>query len=134
MKHGDRNAGEQVRPDEIDITRVGGVLRRLKIDELPQLFNVVSGDMSLVGPRPCLIKTYIDMPEWARARIDVGPGITGLAQTSGNIALPWTERWKFDVRYVERLSATLDIYILLKTIFVVILGEVRFWRSTRSWS
>ena len=134
MKHGDRNAGEQVRPDEIDITRVGGVLRRLKIDELPQLFNVVSGDMSLVGPRPCLIKTYIDMPEWARARIDVGPGITGLAQTSGNIALPWTERWKFDVRYVERLSATLDIYILLKTIFVVILGEDRFWRSTRSWS
>lgn len=104
----------------------GRVLRRLKIDELPQIFNVVKGDMSFVGPRPCLMHTYIDMPEWARKRALVRPGITGMAQISGNVALTWEERWRHDVRYVESVSLVTDIRLLLKTVAVVVLGEERF--------
>lgn len=105
---------------------VGKILRRTKIDELPQIFNVLRGDMSLVGPRPCLRHTYAEMPEWAQKRAQVRPGITGLAQINGNIALSWEERWRYDVRYVETLSFFGDIKLILKTVAVVLLGEERF--------
>ncbi len=103
-------------------------LRRLKIDELPQIFNVLAGDMSLVGPRPCMEVTLDGMPAWAKRRFDVRPGLTGLAQISGNVALSWEERWRYDVAYVERCSLWLDLVIILKTIPVIFLGEERFRR------
>ncbi len=112
-----------------DVLPVGRVLRRLKIDELPQILNVLKGDMSLVGPRPCLPQTLEEMPYWARRRFDVSPGITGLAQVNGNIALTWEERWLHDVHYVERFSFLLDMEIIMRTVFVVLFGEVRFRRS-----
>jgi undecaprenyl phosphate N,N'-diacetylbacillosamine 1-phosphate transferase len=108
------------------VFRFGKILRRLKIDELPQIFNVVRGDMSIVGPRPCLKETYVEMPKWARARFLVRPGITGLAQISGNVALTWEERWMHDVHYVEKLSLIADLKIVFKTIAVVVAGEERF--------
>jgi lipopolysaccharide/colanic/teichoic acid biosynthesis glycosyltransferase len=106
----------------------GKILRRLKIDELPQIFNVIRGDMSLIGPRPCLRETFSEMPEWAKRRFLVAPGITGLAQVSGNVALTWEERWIHDAYYVERLSFILDLKIIIKTIFVIIFGEEQFKR------
>jgi undecaprenyl phosphate N,N'-diacetylbacillosamine 1-phosphate transferase len=108
------------------VFRFGKILRRLKIDELPQIFNVLRGDMSIVGPRPCLKETYVNMPKWARARFLVRPGITGLAQISGNVALTWEERWMHDVHYVEKLSLIVDFKIVIKTIAVVVAGEERF--------
>lgn len=113
-----------------DVLPVGRVLRRLKIDELPQILNVLVGDMSIVGPRPCLEQTYSEMPEWARKRFEVRPGITGLAQINGNIALTWEDRWRHDIHYVETCSLLGDLGIVAKTVAVVVVGEERF-RKTR---
>ena len=111
-----------------DIFPVGRVLRRLKIDELPQLLNVLKGDMSLVGPRPCLQQTFVEMPQWARRRFEVRPGITGLAQINGNIALTWEERWRHDVHYIESCALLDDLWIIFRTALVVVKGEERFRR------
>lgn len=108
---------------------VGKILRRLKLDELPQVFNVLLGDMSIVGPRPCLEQTKQDMPAWAIRRFDVRPGMTGLAQVNGNIELPWQSRWKYDIYYIENYTFLFDAWIILKTVLVVFLGEGRFRRS-----
>ena len=101
-------------------------MRRLKIDELPQLINVLKGEMSLVGPRPCLPVTAKEAPGWAQKRFEVRPGLTGLAQVNGNIGLSWEQRWIYDVYYVETINWHLDCKILFKTILVVLLGEERF--------
>ncbi len=119
----------QTKNEDPEVLPVGRVLRRLKIDELPQLWNVLRGDMSLIGPRPCLEHTLDEMPMWARRRFNVRPGLTGLAQVNGNVALTWEERWKHDVSYVDQLSVWLDLRILLKTILVVLLGEEKFRRA-----
>ena len=112
-----------------DVLPAGRLMRRLKIDELPQLWNVFRGDMSLIGPRPCLEETRDEMPPWARRRFEVRPGLTGLAQVSGNVALTWEERWRHDVKYVDQLSFLVDLKILMKTVLVVLLGEEKFKRS-----
>lgn len=114
-----------------EVTRIGSVLRRFKIDELPQLINILLGDMSLIGPRPGLPDQLIDYTPRAYRRLEVRPGLTGLAQVSGNIYLSWPERWEYDARYVDSMSFWLDARILLKTIVVVSLGERRFltWRG-----
>jgi undecaprenyl phosphate N,N'-diacetylbacillosamine 1-phosphate transferase len=104
----------------------GKILRRLKIDELPQIFNILRGDMSWVGPRPCLEETLLEMPEWAKKRFIVKPGITGMAQISGNVSLTWVERWEHDVRYVNNVSLMTDIKLFCTTFFIVLLGEERF--------
>ena len=109
-----------------EVTRIGYWLRRFKLDELPQLWNVIIGNMSLVGPRPALPEQLEQYDEIGRKRLEVRPGLTGLAQVSGNIHLTWQERWSYDVRYVEQLSLFLDFRIILKTILVVLLGEKRF--------
>ena len=114
-----------------EVTWIGKVMRRTKIDELPQLINVVKGDMGLVGPRPCLIITYEEMPEWAKERFKVRPGMTGLAQINGNIFLRWEERWKYDIQYVKTLSILNDIKIVFKTILVVIFGEDKFKKDLK---
>ncbi|RMI00378.1 sugar transferase [Stutzerimonas nitrititolerans] len=109
-----------------EVFGAGKILRRLKIDELPQIFNVLIGDMSMVGPRPCLEVTKQEMPEWALRRFELRPGMTGLAQVSGNVSLSWQRRWEFDVCYVEKCSFATDVRIILKTLFVVLFGEDRF--------
>lgn len=111
-----------------EVLPIGRILRRLKIDELPQILNVLKGDMSLVGPRPCLPQSLEEMPNWARRRFEVRPGITGLAQVNGNIALTWEERWQHDLHYVERYSFAGDMQIITRTILVVFFGEARFRR------
>ena len=113
------------------VTRVGRVLRRLKIDEMPQLWNVLVGDMSLVGPRPCLTSHLDEIEPWARVRFRVRPGLTGLAQVNGNVHLDWPERWRWDRIYVETLSPWTDLRVLARTALVLPFGEGRFRRVAR---
>ena len=110
-----QGAGWAVDRGDARITRVGRLLRQLSLDELPQLWNVVRGDMSLIGPRPTLryqVETY---DERQRRRLEVKPGLTGWAQIHGRAALPWAERIELDVWYVENRSPRVDLEILLRT-------------------
>jgi len=124
-----RTSHTEVLKGNSELTRVGSVLRRSKLDELPQILNVLRGEMSLVGPRPALPSQIAEFNEDGRRRLEVRPGLTGLAQVNGNIYLSWPERWIYDRRYVEKLSFALDFSILLKTISIVLLGEERFLRK-----
>ena len=110
-----KGAGLAVNEGDPRITRVGRLLRRLSLDELPQLWNVVRGEMSLVGPRPTLAYQVERYTPRQRRRLEVEPGITGWAQVHGRAALPWDERIELDVWYVEHRSAWLDLKILAKT-------------------
>ncbi|MFO7568622.1 MAG: sugar transferase [Smithellaceae bacterium] len=112
------NDGELL-PDVQRITRFGTFLRKASIDELPELFNVLKGDMSLVGPRPLLVKYLPYYTSRERLRHSVRPGLTGLAQISGRNYLPWDERLGMDVRYVENMSLWLDVKIILQTFLQV---------------
>ena len=105
--------------DDPRITRVGSFLRRYSLDELPQLFNVLGGSMSLVGPRPPLQSEVDGYEDHARRRLLVTPGVTGLWQVSGRSLLSWEETVRLDLRYVENWSLTLDLLILWKTIYAV---------------
>jgi lipopolysaccharide/colanic/teichoic acid biosynthesis glycosyltransferase len=107
-------------PDSQRLTRLGRFLRRTSLDELPELWNVLKGDMSLVGPRPLLMEYMAFYTERENRRHLVRPGMTGLAQISGRNWLPWDERLELDVQYVESVSFELDAYILLKTIWSVL--------------
>ena len=110
-------------PDDPRITRVGRVIRRMSLDELPQLINVLKGDMSLVGPRPempFIVKKYQD---WQRKRLEVKPGITGLWQIMGRKDLPLHENLEYDFYYIKNQSLLLDFVILIKTIPQVLLGR-----------
>lgn len=111
-----------------EVFPAGKFLRRTKIDELPQIFNVLKGDMSVVGPRPGLPYMLDEMPEWAKARLSERPGLTGLAQVNGNVELSWEQRWKYDVQYVGEISLVKDLRIILRTVLVVIFGESFFRR------
>ena len=107
-------------PDKDRITRFGKFFRSASIDELPQLINVLKGDMSFVGPRPLLV-AYLELYNAEqKKRHSVRPGITGLAQVSGRNAISWEEKFSFDVSYVESISFVLDVKILLKTVQKVI--------------
>ena len=103
-------------PNEQRITKVGAFLRKTSLDELPQLFNVLKGDMSMIGPRPLVIR-YLDLytPEQAR-RHEVRPGITGWAQVNGRNAISWTHKFELDVWYVDHVSFLLDLRIVWKTV------------------
>ena len=110
-----QGAGLAVDQGDARITRVGRVIRRTSIDELPQLWNVVRGDMSVIGPRPTLryqVERYTDRQ---RRRLEVRPGLTGWAQIHGRATLPWAERIELDVWYVEHRSPRVDLKILLRT-------------------
>lgn len=115
-----RDATGALLPDEERLTRVGKFVRGLSLDELPQLWNVLNGDMSLVGPRPLLMR-YLDRytPEQAR-RHDVPPGITGWSQVNGRNALSWEQKFAFDVWYVDNIGLALDLRILALTALKVI--------------
>ena len=110
-------------PDEARLTRLGKFMRRLSLDELPELWNVLKGDMSLVGPRPLVIQ-YLDRytPEQAR-RHEVTPGITGWAQINGRNALTWEKKFEYDAWYIDNWSLLLDIKIIFISIWKVIKGE-----------
>src|SRR5690606_9205639 len=103
-------------PDPDRITAVGRLLRRWSLDELPQLINVARGEMSIVGPRPTLAYQVERYDEEQRRRLAVPPGLTGLAQVEGRNELPWPERIRLDVQYVERASPALDLRILARTL------------------
>jgi len=108
-------AGLAVNRDDARITRTGRLLRKLSLDELPQLWNVVRGEMSVIGPRPTLRYQVEQYDERQRHRLDVKPGITGWAQVNGRAVLPWAERIELDVWYVEHRSPLLDLRILART-------------------
>jgi lipopolysaccharide/colanic/teichoic acid biosynthesis glycosyltransferase len=118
-------AGFAVDEDDPRITRVGRVLRRLSVDELPQLWNVLGGDMSLVGPRPTLRYQVEQYTPRQRRRLEVKPGLTGWAQVHGRASLPWAERIELDVWYVEHRSAWLDLKILLRTPLALFRGTYK---------
>jgi lipopolysaccharide/colanic/teichoic acid biosynthesis glycosyltransferase len=118
-------AGWAVNEGDPRITRVGRVLRRLSIDELPQLWSVVRGDMSMVGPRPTLHYPVERYTPRQRRRLEVKPGITGWAQVHGRAALSWDERIELDVWYVEHRSPWLDLRILLRTPPVLFAGTYK---------
>jgi lipopolysaccharide/colanic/teichoic acid biosynthesis glycosyltransferase len=110
-------------PDAERLTRFGRFLRRTSLDELPELVNVLRGDMSLVGPRPLLVQYLARYTPRQARRHEVRPGITGLAQVSGRNALSWEEKFELDVEYVERLSLGLDLSILARTVRWVLGGK-----------
>jgi sugar transferase EpsL len=118
-----QDSNGELLPDEQRLTPMGRFLRSLSLDELPSLVNVIRGEMSLVGPRPLYIK-YLERysPEQAR-RLEVLPGITGLAQISGRNALAWDERFRLDVWYIDHWSVWLDLKILLITFWKVLRRE-----------
>jgi lipopolysaccharide/colanic/teichoic acid biosynthesis glycosyltransferase len=125
-------AGWAVDRDDPRITRVGRILRRLSVDELPQLWNVVRGDMSLIGPRPTLAYQVERYTPRQRRRLEVKPGITGWAQIHGRAALPWEERIELDVWYVEHRSPWVDLKILARTPLALFRGTYK--GATGGWT
>ena len=127
-------AGLSVNRGDPRITRTGRLLRKLSLDELPQLWNVVRGDMSIIGPRPTLRYQVEQYDERQRHRLDVKPGITGWAQVNGRATLPWAERIELDVWYVEHRSPMLDLRILARTPFALFggtyKGDTGGWHTT----
>ncbi|GAC1464823.1 MAG: sugar transferase [Gemmatimonadaceae bacterium] len=110
-------------PDAQRLTRLGRLLRQTSLDELPELVNVLRGEMSLVGPRPLLMVYLERYAPWQRRRHDVLPGITGLAQINGRNGLSWDERFALDVWYIDHWSLGLDIKILMRTVWKVLIRE-----------
>jgi len=110
-------------PDGKRLTKIGVFVRKISLDEIPQLVNVIKGDMSLIGPRPLLVRYLPFYTDKERLRHTVRPGITGLAQVNGRNALKWDERLALDVDYVENLSFKQDLKILYKTVLKVIVSE-----------
>jgi lipopolysaccharide/colanic/teichoic acid biosynthesis glycosyltransferase len=128
-----QGAGLAVNRGDARITRVGRLLRRLSVDELPQLWNVVRGEMSLIGPRPTLRYQVEKYSDRQRRRLDVKPGITGWAQVNGRASLPWDDRIELDVWYVDNRSPWVDLKILAKTPLALLSatykGETGGWHN-----
>lgn len=110
----------QLLPDEKRLTRIGSFLRKTSLDELPELINIVKGEMSLVGPRPLLIEYLPLYTEEQNKRHRILPGLTGLAQINGRNQISWSQKCKYDIEYVKTMSFLLDINILLQTLRVVV--------------
>lgn len=106
-------------PDEKRLTKYGKLLRSTSLDELPELFNIFIGDMSIVGPRPQLVRDMVFMSEEQRQRHNVRPGLTGLAQVSGRNNITWEQKFAFDLRYIEKITIWQDIKILFLTVYKV---------------
>jgi len=118
--------GKEVLINDERITNFGRFLRRSKLDELPQLINVLKGDMSLVGPRPERISSLEDYNDQTKKRLIVRPGMTGLAQVSGNIYLDLEDRYKYDIYYALNHNLSLDLKILVRTVLVIVFGEEKY--------
>ena len=118
-------AGYAVDKGDARITRVGRILRRTSIDELPQLWNILRGDMSVIGPRPTLRYQVEQYDERQRRRLEIRPGLTGWAQVQGRASLPWADRIELDVWYVDHRSPRVDLEILLRTPLALFRGTYR---------
>jgi len=116
-------AGIYVTEEDPRITRVGALLRRFSLDELPNLFNVIAGDLAVVGPRPTVQEQVDNYTAHQRRRLEVKPGITGWAQINGRTSLPWPERIELDVWYVDHRSLALDLRILARTAGMLLSGR-----------
>lgn len=119
----ERDESGELMPDEVRLTSFGKKLRATSLDELPELFNILKGDMSLVGPRPLLVQYLPLYNERQAHRHDVRPGLTGLAQVKGRNAISWEEKFEYDVTYVEQVSFLLDLKILFLTVYKVFKRE-----------
>jgi lipopolysaccharide/colanic/teichoic acid biosynthesis glycosyltransferase len=126
-------AGLAVNANDSRITRVGALLRRSSLDELPNLLNVLRGEMTLIGPRPTLPAQVDQYTERQRGRLAVKPGITGWAQVNGRASLPWSERIELDLYYVEHRSLSLDLRILLRTPAMVLGGSGLYKGQAGGW-
>jgi lipopolysaccharide/colanic/teichoic acid biosynthesis glycosyltransferase len=126
-------AGLAVNYGDPRITRVGAFLRRYSIDELPNLVNVLRGEMSLVGPRPTIQAQVDQYTDRQRRRLELKPGITGWAQINGRASLPWNERIELDVWYVDHRTLRLDLAILLKTVRLLVSGEGLYKGDRGGW-
>jgi lipopolysaccharide/colanic/teichoic acid biosynthesis glycosyltransferase len=126
-------AGLAVAEGDTRITRVGEFLRRTSLDELPNLWNVVRGEMSIIGPRPTVPVQVDQYTERQRGRLNVKPGITGWAQVNGRTSLPWGERIELDLWYVEHRSWRLDLDILKRTVTMLRSGEGLYKGETGGW-
>jgi len=127
-------AGLAVNENDARITRVGALLRRTSLDELPNLLNVLRGEMSLIGPRPTLPHQVASYSERQRGRLAIRPGITGWAQVNGRASLPWGERIELDLYYIENRSWRLDLEILRRTPAMVLGGDGLYKGQTGGWS
>ena len=126
-------SGLAVNEGDPRITRVGKVLRRFSIDELPNLVNVLNGDMAIVGPRPTVQVQVAQYTERQRGRLAVKPGLTGWAQVNGRAKLKWDERIELDLWYIEHRSWRLDLAILLRTARIIVAGEGIYKGRTGGW-
>ncbi|MCW3026628.1 MAG: sugar transferase [Solirubrobacterales bacterium] len=126
-------AGLAIDADDPRVTRVGAFLRRTSLDELPNLVNVLRGEMSLIGPRPTLPVQVEQYTERQRGRLAVKPGITGWAQVNGRASLPWAERIELDLYYIEHRSLGLDLKIALRTIAMVLGGSGLYKGQAGGW-
>jgi lipopolysaccharide/colanic/teichoic acid biosynthesis glycosyltransferase len=135
MVSGAEHMGSGMAVDEGDdrITRVGALLRRFSVDELPNLVNVVKGEMALVGPRPTIQVQVDQYTDRQRRRLDVRPGLTGWAQVNGRASLPWSERIELDLWYLEHASLRLDLRILALSARMAVTGHGLYRGETGGW-
>jgi lipopolysaccharide/colanic/teichoic acid biosynthesis glycosyltransferase len=126
-------SGLAVNEGDPRITRVGALLRRLSIDELPNLVNVLRGDMAIIGPRPTVPVQVEQYTERQRGRLAVRPGITGWAQVNGRARLPWSERIELDLFYIEHRTWRMDLEILARTVRLLLTGEGIYKGWTGGW-
>jgi lipopolysaccharide/colanic/teichoic acid biosynthesis glycosyltransferase len=135
MVAGAEHLGAGLAVDEGDarITRVGKLLRRTSLDELPNLWNVLRGEMSLIGPRPTVPAQVALYTERQRGRLAIRPGLTGWAQVNGRAALPWSERIELDLYYIEHRSLALDLRILARTVRLLLRGGGVYRGATGGW-
>lgn len=136
MIDGAINKGNGLHTDEDDsrITRIGKILRKTSIDELPQLLNILKGDMSIIGPRPPVPyypRKYDEYLDHQQQRFSVKPGITGYAQVMLRNSAPWDERIELDIKYINKMGFSFDLYIFMKTIWVVI-AQVNIYDQTKT--
>ena len=118
-----KDADGKLLPDDVRLNKDGRLLRSTSLDELPELFNILKGDMAIVGPRPLLVQYLPLYSKTQKRRHEVLPGLTGWAQVNGRNSISWTERFKLDIEYVNRISFMLDIEILILTVKAVFLHE-----------
>jgi lipopolysaccharide/colanic/teichoic acid biosynthesis glycosyltransferase len=128
-----KGAGLAINANDARITRVGALLRRTSLDELPNLVNVLRGEMSLIGPRPTLSVQVAQYSERERGRLAVKPGITGWAQVNGRASLPWSQRIELDLYYIEHRSPALDARILWRTVAMVLGGSGLYKGHAGGW-
>lgn len=125
--------GVEIKSGDDRITRIGKILRAVSLDEIPQLLNVIKGEMSIIGPRPALVRDFDRYDNVQKRRLVMKPGITGLAQVCGRATLSWPERIKYDLEYINNWSIWLDIKIMFKTISKIISREDLYNQVGSGW-